>query len=84
MGCCYYGWCGDVVIIWFVGDVFVECCKFFDIMFGVFELVIELMEWKLIWGGVVKEMEVFVKDFGFLVVEEFVGYVIGKEMYESF
>src|SRR5208283_3151850 len=46
-------------------------------------LSIELMAVKKRWSEVAREMEVYVKDAGFYVVESFVGHGIGRQMHEE-
>lgn len=82
-GCRLNGWCGDAAITWPVGTISAERQKLLDITSGVLDLAIELMEQKSMWSEVAKEMESYVRDAGFSVVEEFVGHAIGREMHES-
>lgn len=82
-GCRINGWCGDAAITWAVGDISPEKQKLMEITSGVLDLAIELMGTKSRWSEVAKEMESYVNDAGFSVVEEFVGHAIGREMHES-
>ena len=47
------------------------------------ELAIELMFTKSRWSEVAAEMERYVRDYGFYVVESFVGHGIGRDMHEE-
>ena len=83
-GCKLNGWCGDSAITHPVGKIDAEnrnacstCTK------GTLDLAIELMFTKSRWSEVAIEMERYVRDSGFYVVESFVGHGIGREMHED-
>ncbi len=76
------GWCGDSAITHPVGQVDPEVLRLLDITRGVLWLAIEKMAVKSLWSEVASEMEAYVQDAGFTVVEDFVGHGIGREMHE--
>lgn len=82
-GCKLDGWCGDAAMTHPVGEVAPEVQRLLDVTKGTLDLAIELMAVKRRWSEVAHEMEMFVKDAGFYVVENFVGHGIGREMHED-
>jgi methionyl aminopeptidase len=82
-GCKLNGWCGDSAVTFAVGDVDSEKAKLLSVTKGALLLAIDLMGKKSRWSEVASEMERFVKDHGFSVVEDFVGHGIGREMHED-
>jgi methionyl aminopeptidase len=82
-GCRLNGWCGDAALTHAVGHVSPESQKLLDCTRGVLFLAIDLMGKKSRWSDVAREMETFVHDHGFSVVENFVGHGIGREMHED-
>jgi methionyl aminopeptidase len=82
-GCKVDGWCGDSAVTHPVGEVDPEVQRLLDVTRGTLELAIQLMGTRQRWSEVAREMEVFVKDAGFFVVENFVGHGIGREMHED-
>lgn len=82
-GCRVDGWCGDAAITHPVGQVEPEVARLLEVTQGVLNLAIELMGKKRLWSEVAAEMETYVKDAGFSVVESFVGHGIGREMHEE-
>ncbi len=82
-GCKLNGWCGDAAVTLPIGKVAPEVQRLLDVTRGTLELAIELMGNRSHWSQVAAEMEVFVKDNGFHVVEDFVGHGIGREMHED-
>ena len=82
-GCRLNGWCGDAAITHPVGQVEPRVAQLLEITSGVLKLAIELMGQKNLWSEVASEMETYVKDAGFSVVESFVGHGIGREMHEE-
>jgi len=82
-GCPIDGWCGDAAITHAVGRVAPEVEALLDTTRGVLDLAIKLLGEKNRWSEVAKEMQVFVEDAGFSVVEDFVGHAIGREMHEQ-
>jgi methionyl aminopeptidase len=82
-GCRMRGWCGDAAVTHPVGRVAPEVQKLLDVTRGVLDLAIEQMVRCSLWSVVAGEMETYVKDHGFTVVEAFVGHGIGREMHED-
>lgn len=82
-GCKVNGWCGDSAITHAVGDLHPEVLRLLQVTKGVLLLAIELMGKKRLWSQVAGEMERYVRDAGFTVVENFVGHGIGREMHEE-
>ena len=82
-GCKVDGWCGDSAYTHPVGDVDPEALRLLAVTKGTLDLAIELMKTKTKWSDVAKEMDTYVKDAGFFVVENFVGHGIGREMHED-
>lgn len=77
------GWCGDSAITHPVGKIDSESQKLLDVTKGTLDIAIEMMFVKSKWSEVAAEMERYVKDSGFYVVESFVGHGIGREMHEE-
>ena len=82
-GCRIDGWCGDAAITHPVGSVAPEVESLLDTTRGVLALAIKLVGEKSRWSEVAREMQAFVEDAGFSVVEDFVGHAIGREMHEQ-
>jgi methionyl aminopeptidase len=82
-GCKVNGWCGDSAVTFPVGQIRPEVQTLLDVTQGTLELAIELMGKKSLWSEVASEMEKYVKDHGFSVVESFVGHGIGRQMHED-
>ena len=82
-GCKLKGWCGDSAFTHAVGQVDDDVQKLLDCTSGVLQLAIKLMGSRNRWGDVASEMATFVRDYGFAVVENFVGHGIGKNMHED-
>lgn len=82
-GCKLNGWCGDAALTHAVGRVSEKTAKLLEITAGVLNLAIELMGKRSLWSEVAVEMEAYVKDAGFSVVENFVGHGIGRQMHEE-
>jgi methionyl aminopeptidase len=82
-GCKLNGWCGDAALTHAVGEVSAEARELLDVTRNVLFLAIELMGKKSRWSEVAREMEIYVHDHGFSVVENFVGHGIGREMHED-
>ena len=82
-GCRINGWCGDAAITHPVGRIAPEVESLLDTTRGVLDLAIKLVGEKSRWSEVAKEMQAFVEDAGFSVVEDFVGHAIGREMHEQ-
>jgi len=82
-GCKLHGWCGDAAATYVIHPVDPEKQRLVDVTRQVLALAIELMGRKSRWSQVAAEMERFVKDHGFSVVEQFVGHGIGRQMHED-
>jgi len=82
-GCKLSGWCGDAAFTFPVGKIDPLKEKLLKVTQGVLHLAIELMGKKQRWLEVAAEMEKFVRDHKFAVVEDFVGHSIGREMHED-
>ena len=82
-GCRLNGWCGDAANTYPVGRIAPEAEALLDTTRGVLDLAIKLLGEKSRWSQVAKEMQAFVEDAGFAVVEDFVGHAIGRDMHEQ-
>ena len=82
-GCKIAGWCGDAAVTHAVGEIDDESKRLLKVTNDVLNLAIELMATKSMWSEIAIEMEKFVVDAGFYVVEDMVGHGIGKELHES-
>jgi methionyl aminopeptidase len=82
-GCKLQGWCGDAAVTLPVGRIDAKKQRLLDVTRNVLELAIDLMGRKSRWREVAAEMERYVKDHGFSVVEDFVGHGIGRQMHED-
>lgn len=82
-GCRLGGWCGDAAATYAVGKVEPAKQRLIDVTRNVLELAIALMGRKGRWSEVAAEMEQYVRDHGFAVVEDFVGHGIGRQMHEE-
>jgi methionyl aminopeptidase len=82
-GCKLDGWCGDAALTHPIGSVDPDVQRLLDVTRGVLDLAIERMGQRTFWSEVAAEMETYVKDHGFTVVEAFVGHGIGREMHED-
>jgi len=82
-GCKVNGWCADSAFTYPVGKISAEARKLLEVTQGTLDLAIELMAVKSRWSEVALEMERYVRDAGFYVVESFVGHGIGRELHED-
>jgi methionyl aminopeptidase len=82
-GCSVNGWCADSAFTYPVGKIPAETQRLLDVTEGTLNLAIELMAVKSRWSEVAVEMERYVRDAGFYVVESFVGHGIGRELHED-
>ncbi len=82
-GCKVNGWCGDSAWTYPVGAVSPETQRLLDVTHESLELAIRLMALKSRWSEVAREIEAFVLDHGFSVVETMVGHGIGRQLHEE-
>lgn len=82
-GCKLAGWCGDSARTFPVGEIDGQVARLLEVTEGTLDLAIRLVGQKSRWSQVASEMESYVKDHGFSVVENFVGHGIGREMHED-
>ncbi len=82
-GCRLSGWCGDAAVTHAIGAISDEKKKLLEVTQGTLNLAIDLMGQKTMWSEISREMEAFVHDAGFSVVEDMVGHAIGKQLHES-
>lgn len=82
-GCKLDGWCADSAVTHPVGQVDPEVQRLLDVTKGALDLAIEKMATSRVWSEVAREMERYVREAGFSVVECFVGHGIGREMHED-
>lgn len=83
IGCKLNGWCGDAAVTHAVGKINPKVQRLLDITEGTLSLAIELIPKRTRWSQVAKEMEAYVKDAGFSVVEGLVGHSIGRDLWEN-
>ena len=82
-GCMLEGWCGDAAATYPVGQICDESKELLDVTKSVLNLAITLLGEKSLWSQVASEMQTYVRDHGFSVVEDFVGHGIGRAMHEA-
>ena len=82
-GCRVNGWCGDSAMTYAVGAVSDDTQKLLDVTMQTLVIATELMGKKSLWSEVAAELETYVHDHGFSVVEEFSGHGVGRELHES-
>lgn len=82
-GCKLNGWCGDAAVTHAVGRVTEKIRRLLEVTAGALSMAIELMGKRSLWSEVAAEMEAYVKEAGFSVVENFVGHGIGRQMHEE-
>jgi len=83
IGCKLNDWCGDAAVTVPVGTIKPEVQRLLDVTEGALKLAIELIPQRTLWSEIAREMERFVKNAGFSVVEGLVGHGIGHELHES-
>jgi len=81
-GCRLSGWCGDAAVTHAIGEISPESRRLMEVTNGVLNLAIDLMSQESHWSEISKQMESYVVDAGFFVVEEMVGHGIGRELHE--
>ena len=77
------GWCADAAVTYAGGTVDPETQRLLDVTEASLRLAIEMMGKKHRWSQVAREIEQFVKDAGFSVVQDLSGHSIGQEMWEG-
>jgi len=82
-GCRLNGWCGDAAVTHGIGQIKPDLQRLLKVTEGVLNLAIAEMGKCSMWSEVATQMEAYVKDNGFSVVEAFVGHGIGREMHED-
>jgi methionyl aminopeptidase len=82
-GCKLDGWCGDGAETYAVGEISPLNRRLLEVTKGSLDVAISLVGKKRLWSEVAAEMEKYVKQSGFTVVEAFVGHGIGREMHEE-
>jgi methionyl aminopeptidase len=82
-GCKLNGWCGDAAVTYPVGKIDSDKQHLLEVTQNVLFMAIDLMGKKTRWNEVAAQMEKYVKDHHFSVVEDFVGHGIGRQMHED-
>lgn len=81
-GCRISNWCGDAAVTHAVGKISARDKKLLKVTNETLNLAIRLMGEKKMWSEVAKEMEDYVYDNGFSVVEDMCGHGIGQNLHE--
>jgi len=82
-GCKLGGWCGDAAATFPVGRIGAREQQLVDVTRDVLHLAVSLMGQCKWWSEVAAQMQEFVRNAGFSVVEDFVGHGIGRNMHED-
>jgi methionyl aminopeptidase len=77
------GWCSDAAVTRAVGKIDSRAQQLLDVTEGALRLALELIPKKRSWSQVAREMEDYVKQAKFSVIEGLVGHGIGRELWES-
>lgn len=83
LGVKYQGWCGDAAVTYGVGQINPQAQSLLDVTEGALHLALELIPQRRLWSQVASEIEAYVKNAGFVVVEGLVGHSIGQNMWEE-
>ena len=83
IGCKLDGWCGDAAVTVAVGAIKPEVQRLLDVTEGALRLAMGLIPQRTMWSEIAREMERYVKNAGFSVVEGLVGHGIGRSMHED-
>ena len=83
IGIKYKGWCGDAAVTHPVGTIDSRKRRLLEITEGTLRLALELIPKSRYWSQVAREMERYVKQAGYSVIEGLVGHSIGREMWET-
>jgi len=81
-GCRLQGWCADAAVTHPVGEIDPVKTRLLQVTNDVLNLAIELMTSKTMWSEIGGEMESFVRQAGFSVVQTMVGHGIGRNLHE--
>ncbi len=82
-GCKIDGWCGDSAYTSLVGNVSKEAEALVKTTRETLQLAIKRLETAKYWSEVARDMQKYVRERGFSVVESFVGHGIGRAMHEE-
>jgi methionyl aminopeptidase len=82
-GCKVNGWCADSAYTHAVGAVSSEVLRLLEVTQRALHLATRLMGEKSRWSDVAREVETYVLDEGFSVVESMVGHGIGRQLHEE-
>jgi methionyl aminopeptidase len=82
-GCRLDGWCGDAAVTHPIGKIADNVQKLLRVTKKTLEIAIELIPQCRYWSEVAQQMEKYVIQNGFSVVESLVGHGIGREMHED-
>ncbi len=82
-GCKIDGWCGDSAYTSLVGNVSKEAEALVKTTRETLQLAIKRLETAKYWSEVACDMQKYVRERGFSVVESFVGHGIGRAMHEE-
>lgn len=82
-GCKIDGWCGDAAYSSLVGNVSEKARKLVETTRETLWLAIEKLKTARYWSDVAREMQKYVRERGYSVVESFVGHGIGRTMHEE-
>ncbi len=77
------GWCADAAVTYAVGPVSPLAQRLLEVTEGALALAIQLVGEKSTWSQVARELQAYVEDAGFSVVEALVGHSIGQEMWDG-
>lgn len=81
-GCRISNWCGDAAVTHAVGKISARDKKLLKVTNETLNIAIRLMGEKTMWSEVAKEMEAYVLDNGFSVVDDMCGHGIGQNLHE--
>lgn len=82
-GCSIGGWCGDAAVTHAIGQIDEESQRLLKATNDVLNLAIEWMDKKTTWLPIATEMERFIRDHGFGIVQEMTGHGIGRNLHEA-
>lgn len=82
-GCSINGWCGDAAVTHPIGQIDEESQRLLKATNDVLNLAIEWMDKETSWLPIATEMERFIRDQGFGIVQEMTGHGIGRQLHEA-